>query len=119
MSKANLIIEEVNKVIIGKEKVIREVWMTILSGGHVLLEDVPGVGKTTMALAFSKALGLSYRRIQFSLFRLITENGNTGIRENTAPIGHKKRQKNLGSNAIPAVTNKKRPVPIRLSAIFN
>ena len=66
MSKANLIIEEVNKVIIGKEKVIRKVWMTILSGGHVLLEDVPGVGKTTMALAFSKALGLSYRRIQFT-----------------------------------------------------
>ena len=58
MNKANLIIEEVNKVIIGKEKVIRKVWMTILSGGHVLLEDVPGVGKTTMALAFSKALGL-------------------------------------------------------------
>ena len=53
MNKANLIIEEVNKVIIGKEKVIRKVWMTILSGGHVLLEDVPGVGKTTMALAFS------------------------------------------------------------------
>ena len=52
MNKANLIIEEVNKVIIGKEKVIRKVWMTILSGGHVLLEDVPGVGKTTMALAF-------------------------------------------------------------------
>ena len=66
MNKANLIIEEVNKVIIGKEKVIRKVWMTILSGGHVLLEDVPGVGKTTMALAFSKALGLSYRRIQFT-----------------------------------------------------
>ena len=54
MNKANLIIEEVNKVIIGKEKVIRKVWMTILSGGHVLLEDVPGVGKTTMALAFSR-----------------------------------------------------------------
>ena len=53
LNKANLIIEEVNKVIIGKEKVIRKVWMTILSGGHVLLEDVPGVGKTTMALAFS------------------------------------------------------------------
>ena len=52
LNKANLIIEEVNKVIIGKEKVIRKVWMTILSGGHVLLEDVPGVGKTTMALAF-------------------------------------------------------------------
>ena len=66
MNKANLIIEEVNKVIIGKEKVIRKVWMTILSGGHDLLEDVPGVGKTTMALAFSKAMGLSFRRIQFT-----------------------------------------------------
>lgn len=57
MNKANLIIEEVNKVIIGKEKVIRKVWMTILSGGHVLLEDVPGVGKTTMALGFFKGFG--------------------------------------------------------------
>ena len=67
MNKANLIIEEVNKVIIGKEKVIRKVWMTILSGGHVLLEDVPGVGKTTMALAFSKALGLLIE--EYSLHR--------------------------------------------------
>lgn len=65
-NKANLIIEEVNKVIVGKKKVIRKVWMTILSGGHILLEDVPGVGKTTMALAFSRALGLSYKRIQFT-----------------------------------------------------
>lgn len=64
--KANLVINEVNKVIVGKEKVVRKVWMTILSGGHILLEDVPGVGKTTMALAFSKALGLSYKRIQFT-----------------------------------------------------
>lgn len=64
--KANLMIEEVNKVIVGKTQIVRRVWMTILSGGHVLLEDVPGVGKTTMALAFSKVLGLSYRRIQFT-----------------------------------------------------
>ena len=80
LNKANLIIEEVNKVIIGKEKVIRKVWMTILSGGHVLLEDVPGVGKTTMALAFSKALGLSYRRIQFTIIIRKVESLNT-VRE--------------------------------------
>lgn len=64
--KANQIVEEVNRVIVGKEDVVRKVWMTILSEGHVLLEDVPGVGKTTMALAFSRVLGLDYRRIQFT-----------------------------------------------------
>ncbi len=66
MEKAQQMIAEINKVIIGKEKVVKKVWMTILSGGHVLLEDVPGVGKTTMALAFSKALGLDFKRIQFT-----------------------------------------------------
>ena len=40
--------------------------MTIYAGGHILLEDAPGVGKTTMALAFSKALGLDYKRVQFT-----------------------------------------------------
>lgn len=57
---------EINRVIMGKEDIIRKILMTILSDGHVLLEDVPGVGKTTMALAFSKVLGLSSRRIQFT-----------------------------------------------------
>lgn len=66
MEKAQQMVSEINKVIIGKERVIRKVWMTILSGGHVLLEDVPGVGKTTMAVAFSKALGLDFKRIQFT-----------------------------------------------------
>lgn len=66
MEKAQQMIAEINKVIIGKEKVVKKIWMTILSGGHVLLEDVPGVGKTTMALAFSKALGLDFKRIQFT-----------------------------------------------------
>ena len=40
--------------------------MAILAGGHILIEDVPGVGKTTLALAFSKALGLKYKRMQFT-----------------------------------------------------
>lgn len=57
---------QVKKVIVGKDEIIEKVWMAILVRGHVLLEDVPGVGKTTMALAFSKALGLDVKRIQFT-----------------------------------------------------
>lgn len=65
-NKTKEIMAEINRVIMGKEDIIRKILMTILSDGHVLLEDVPGVGKTTMALAFSKVLGLSSRRIQFT-----------------------------------------------------
>ena len=57
---------QVKKVIVGKDAIIEKVWMAILARGHILLEDVPGVGKTTMALAFSKALGLDVKRIQFT-----------------------------------------------------
>ena len=53
------IIEEVNKAFIGKNNIIEKVLMTIYAGGHVRLEDCPGVGKTTLALAFGKVLGLS------------------------------------------------------------
>lgn len=60
------IIEEVKKVIIGKDEVAKKTFMAILAGGHVLLEDIPGVGKTTLALAFSKVLGLDFNRIQFT-----------------------------------------------------
>lgn len=65
-NKAGEITAEVGKVILGKNEVIKKVFMAMLSGGHVLLEDVPGTGKTTLALAFSKVLGLDYRRIQFT-----------------------------------------------------
>lgn len=57
---------EVAKVIKGKDEVIRKVIMAILGSGHVLLEDVPGLGKTTLAKAFSKALGFENKRIQFT-----------------------------------------------------
>ncbi|MGM9553530.1 MAG: AAA family ATPase [Faecousia sp.] len=59
-------IGEIKKVIVGKEQVIRKIWIAILAQGHVLLEDVPGVGKTTMALSFAKALGLEVKRVQFT-----------------------------------------------------
>ena len=58
--------KEVSTVIKGKDEVIRKVIMAILASGHVLLEDVPGLGKTTLAKAFSKALGFANKRIQFT-----------------------------------------------------
>ena len=60
------IINEIRKAIIGKDTVVCKVLMAMLARGHILLEDNPGVGKTTMALAFSKAMGLSYTRVQFT-----------------------------------------------------
>lgn len=55
---AHQVIEEVQKAVIGKQDCIEKVMMAILSSGHILLEDIPGVGKTTMALAFSRVLNL-------------------------------------------------------------
>lgn len=63
---AKKILNEVRKVIVGKDMVLAKVLMAVLSGGNVLLEDVPGVGKTTLALSFSKALGLDFKRVQFT-----------------------------------------------------
>lgn len=60
------IIDEVSKVFIGKDEIVKKVLMAIYAGGHILLEDSPGTGKTTLALSFSKALGLDYKRIQFT-----------------------------------------------------
>lgn len=57
---------EITKVIKGKDEIIEKVLMSILASGHILLEDVPGLGKTTLAMAFSDALGLDSRRIQFT-----------------------------------------------------
>ena len=59
-------IEQVGQIIYGKEEEIREVMLAFMADGHILLEDIPGVGKTTMTLAFSKSMGLDYRRIQFT-----------------------------------------------------
>lgn len=64
--KIDTLQKEVSTVIKGKDEVIRKVIMAILASGHVLLEDVPGLGKTTLAKAFSKALGFANKRIQFT-----------------------------------------------------
>ncbi len=65
-NQINDIKKEISKAIVGKGNIIDKVLAAIFAGGHVLLEDVPGVGKTTLALAFAKTLSLEYKRIQFT-----------------------------------------------------
>ena len=60
------VVVEVGKVIKGKDRVIRKVLAAVLAGGHILLEDIPGVGKTTLAMALGKAMELEYKRMQFT-----------------------------------------------------
>ena len=62
----NSIVREVKKAVIGKDDIIIKVLLAILCKGHILIEDIPGVGKTTLALAFSKALSLEHNRMQFT-----------------------------------------------------
>lgn len=64
--KAREALNSVNKIIIGKNDKTREILLAFLADGHIMLEDIPGVGKTTLALAFSKVLGLECNRIQFT-----------------------------------------------------
>ena len=63
---ADRIRQNVQKVIVGKDDVIDQVLVAVLCEGHVLLEDVPGIGKTTLARAMATSLGASFRRIQFT-----------------------------------------------------
>ncbi len=63
---AQKVLEQVRKVVVGKDTVLLWSLAAILAGGHILLEDIPGVGKTTMALSFSKTLDLQYNRVQFT-----------------------------------------------------
>ena len=65
-SRTDAVIREIEKVIVGKREVVERVLMAVLSEGHILLDDVPGVGKTTLALACSRVMGMEYHRIQFT-----------------------------------------------------
>ena len=86
---AQAILAQVKKAVVGKDRELLWVLAAILAGGHILVEDIPGVGKTTMALAFSKALGLSNNRVQFTPdvlpsdvtgYSVLDQNGNTVYR---------------------------------------
>ncbi|NLP16278.1 MAG: MoxR family ATPase [Clostridiales bacterium] len=85
-NKAIMIMNEVNKVVIGKRVIIGKALTAILAKGHILLEDYPGVGKTTLALAFSKSMALKHNRLQFTPdvlptdvvgFHLLTKDGES------------------------------------------
>jgi len=63
---ANRIIDNVATVIVGKRDAIELVAVALLANGHILIEDVPGVGKTTLAKAIARSVGLSFKRVQFT-----------------------------------------------------
>lgn len=62
----NLVKNEIKKTLVGKDNAIESIMIAMLSGGHVLIEDLPGLGKTTLAKAFAASLECAYRRIQFT-----------------------------------------------------
>lgn len=66
MEKTEMVIQEIKKAVKGKDTCIEKVFAAILAGGHILIEDVPGVGKTTLAVAFSRAMSLENNRVQFT-----------------------------------------------------
>ena len=89
LANAQAILTQVRKAVVGKDRELLWVLAAILAGGHILVEDIPGVGKTTMALAFSKALGLSNNRVQFTPdvlpsdvtgYSVLDQSGNTVYR---------------------------------------
>ncbi len=63
---SKLVLEEVGKAIVGKENVLKMILTTILADGHILIEDLPGLAKTLMAKSFARALGLDFKRVQFT-----------------------------------------------------
>ena len=65
-SKILDVLDNIKKVIIGKDEVIKYVLIAVLARGHVLIEDIPGVGKTTLVKALAKSMNLSYKRVQFT-----------------------------------------------------
>nr|MCR5623624.1 AAA family ATPase [Lachnospiraceae bacterium] len=64
--KLHLVMDSVNTVIKGKDAVVEKVLASVIAGGHILMEDIPGVGKTTLATTFAKTMSLDYKRVQFT-----------------------------------------------------
>ena len=75
--KAAQAIQSVKQVIIGKDDCVLAIMEAILANGHILIEDIPGVGKTSMALAFARVLDMKQSRVQFTPDVLPTVSNNT------------------------------------------
>src|SRR5579872_1341522 len=65
-AKVHAVAQQVNRIVVGKETQVRQALVCLLAGGHLLIEDVPGVGKTTLAHALASSLGLRFNRVQFT-----------------------------------------------------
>ncbi len=90
LSVVKAVINEVKKAVIGKDDVIIKILLAVLAKGHVLIDDIPGVGKTTMALAFAKALDLEHNRMQFTPDVLPTDvTGFTIYNKSTGSFDYK------------------------------
>lgn len=81
ISQVHLVAKQLNQIIIGKETQIKQALVCLLAGGHLLIEDVPGVGKTTLAHALAIALGLKFNRLQFTSDLLPTDVTGVSIFE--------------------------------------
>src|SRR5437588_1445189 len=87
-SEINRVRDEIGKVIVGQSDVIEGVLICLLAGGHVLLEGVPGLGKTTLLRTLARVLHLKYSRIQFTpdllpgdiVGRMVMENDEKGLK---------------------------------------
>jgi len=94
IEQINTILERVGSIVLGKEKAIRTSLSCLLAGGHLLLEDVPGVGKTTLAHALARAVGLRFRRLQFTADMMpadvlgvtVYEGAEKGFRFHPGPV---------------------------------
>ena len=100
-SQLENVLIEVEKAVAGKREVIKKLIMALLADGHVLLDDVPGVGKTTLSVALSRAVGLSFKRVQFTPDVLPSDI-----------VGFSMYDKNSGDFVIPSGRGKPREPPV-------
>ena len=90
-SAAKQVLAQIGRVIVGKDATLQWVMAAMLAKGHILLEDIPGVGKTTMALAFSKVMDLEYSRVQFTPDVLPSDvTGYSVIDQKTGELNYQK-----------------------------
>src|SRR5260221_12592401 len=96
ISSLNDLKKEIGNVIVGQEEIIDQLLITFLSGGHALLEGVPGLAKTLMIRTLSEAIDLKFRRIQFTPDLMPSDIIGTEVLEEDQPTGKRKSKLNQG-----------------------